>query len=118
MVNVQEPKDHMNVDRYVIAADGTLSGPAPVKMMSLDGGPITAAVIDRQAFDPKRIAFANLAQTAREAIVRSNYRDARVSEWEVNGIGRDDRKFMFLEAARARPSAELDANLHIVRMGF
>src|SRR6202042_3995660 len=32
-VNVQEPKNHINVDHYLIAPDGTLSGPTPVKVM-------------------------------------------------------------------------------------
>jgi hypothetical protein len=46
---VQEPKHHVNVDRYVVAPDGTLSGPTPVKLMSIGGGPITAASVDGRA---------------------------------------------------------------------
>ncbi|MBV9056751.1 MAG: hypothetical protein JO351_08950, partial [Candidatus Eremiobacteraeota bacterium] len=48
----------------------------------------------------------------------SGYPDARVTEWEFNGIGRDDRHFMYLESARARPSANIDAHLHILGMQF
>ncbi|MBV8198393.1 MAG: hypothetical protein JO263_09665 [Candidatus Eremiobacteraeota bacterium] len=118
MVDVVEPAHHINVDRYVVAPDGSLSGPTPVKLMSLDGRPITAGSVDARAFDPNAIAFANLTKTARTAIAKSGYPDARVIEWEFNGIGRDDRHFMYLESARARPSAEIDAHLHIVRMGF
>jgi hypothetical protein len=118
MVDVQQPAHHVNVDRYVVAADGTLTGPTPVKLMSLDGGPITAAKVDARAFDPNAIAFANLTRTAREAIAKSNYPDARVTEWEIAGIGPDDRRFIYLESARARPSAEINAQLKIVRMSF
>jgi hypothetical protein len=118
MVDVQEPAHHINVDHYVVAPDGTLTGPTPVKLMSLDGGPITAAKVDARAFDPKAIAFARLTQTAREAIAKSGYSDARVTEWDFNGIRRDDRHFMYLESARARPSADVDARLRIVSMQF
>ena len=117
-VNVQEPANHVNVDQYVVAPDGTLTGPTPVKMMSMDGGPITAAKVDRQAFDPKSIPFAKLADTAREAIAKSNMTDARVSQWEIAGIGPDDRRFIYLDASRGRPAAEIDAQLKIVHMSF
>jgi hypothetical protein len=117
-VDVQEPKHPINVDHYVVAPDGTLTGPTPVKMMSLDGGPITATKIDAQAFDPNAIAFVRLAQTARQAIAKSGYDDARVTQWEIDGIGHDDRHFMYLESARARPSANIDAHLNIIGMSF
>jgi hypothetical protein len=117
-VDVVEPAKHINVDRYVVSPDGTLSGPTPVKLMSLDGGPITAAEVDRRAFDPKAIAFARLTQTAREAIAKSNYPDARVKQWEFGGIGADDRKYIYLDAARARPVAEVNPQLKILRMSF
>ncbi len=119
MVDVQEPKNHVNVDRYVVGLDGTLSGPTPAKMMKMGGsGPVTAADVDRQAFDPKAIAFARLTQTVREAIAKSTFADARVTEWEFSGVGPDDRKYIFFEAARGRPVAVVDANLKIVRMQF
>jgi hypothetical protein len=118
MVDVQEPAHHINVDRYVVAPDGSLAGPTPVKLMSLDGGPITAQKVDARAFDPKAIAWARLSQTARDAIAKSGYSDARVTEWEFDGIGADDRHFMYLESARARPSANVDAQLHIIKMQF
>ncbi len=118
MVNVQQPANHMNVDRYVVTADGALNGPTPVKLMSLDGGPITAAKVDARAFNPKAIAFANLTRTAREAIAKSGYPDARVTEWDIEGIAPDDRRFIYLESARARPSAEVNAQLKIVGMHY
>jgi hypothetical protein len=118
MVDVQEPAHPINVDHYVVAPDGTLSGPIPVKLMSLNGGPITAATVTAQAFDPKAIAFANLARTAREAIAKSGYSDARVKEWDFNGIDADDRHFMYLESARARPAANINAQLNIIGMSF
>ncbi|MGA2759361.1 MAG: hypothetical protein ABSF08_03430 [Candidatus Cybelea sp.] len=118
MVDVQEPKNHINVDHYVIAPDGTLSGPTPVKLMSMDNGPITAAKVDAEAFDPKAIAFARLTQTARDAIAQSKYPDARVTEWEFGGIGPDDRQFIYLESPRARPVAVVNSQLKIVTMRF
>jgi hypothetical protein len=118
LVDVQEPKNHVNVDHYVVAPDGTLTGPTPVKVMSMDGGPITAAKVDRQAFDPKAIGFARLTQTAREAIAKSNSPDTRVSQWEIDGTGSDDRRYVYLESARGRPVAVVNADLKIVRMQF
>lgn len=118
MVDVQEPAKHINVDRYVVALDGTLSGPTPVKLMSLNGGPITARNVDARAFDPHAIAFAKLTPTVREAIAQSTYPDARVIEWEFGGIGPDDRKYIYLESARARPVAVVNPQLKIVRMQF
>lgn len=118
MVDVQEPAHHINVDHYVVAPDGTISGPTPVKLMSLNGGPITAVTVDARAFDPKAIAFANLTQTVREAISKSTYPDARVTQWEIDGIGPDDRRFIYFESARARPAAEVTPQLKIVRISF
>ena len=53
----------------------------------MDSGPITAAKVDAEAFDPKAIAFARLTQTARDAIAQSRYPDARVTEWSSLGSG-------------------------------
>lgn len=117
-VEVQEPAHHVNVDRYVVGADGSLTGPTPVKLMSMDGGPITAAIVDQRAFDPKAIAFGRLTQTARDAIAKSNYSDARITEWELSGLGPDDRRYIYLESARARPVAVVSPQLHILRMQF
>lgn len=118
MVNVQEPAHHVNVDRYVVTANGTLDGPTPVKLMSLDGGPVTAAKVDARAFDPRAVGFANLTRTARAAIAKSGYADARVTEWDIEGIAPDDRRFIYLESARARPTAEVNAQLQILRMHY
>jgi hypothetical protein len=118
MVDVQEPKNHINVDHYVVAPDGTLSGPTPVKLMSMDSGPITAAKVDQEAFDPKAIAFARLTQTARDAIAESKYPDARVTEWEFGGIGPDARQYIYLESPRARPVAVVNSQLKILTMRF
>ena len=117
-VDVQQPSNHVNVDEYVVAPDGKLSGPIPVKLSAMHGGPVTAADVDAQAFDPKKIAFARLAQTAKEAIVKSKFSDARVSEWEINGLGSDARKYIYLDAARGRPVAVVNNDLKIVDMRF
>lgn len=117
-VDVQEPANRINVDQYVISPDGTLKGPTPVRLMSLNGGPITVAEVNARAFDPHAIAFARLTQTAREAIAKSGYSDARVMEWEFSGIGADDRKYMYLSSARARPVAIIDAQMKISQMRF
>ena len=118
MVDVQEPAHPVNVDRYSIAPDGTLSGPTPVKLMSLTGGPISQSDVDRKAFDPRAVGFARLAATVREGIERSKYPDARVSEWDFDGVHADDRRFMNFDAARARPAAELGPHLTIVAVHF
>lgn len=118
MVDVQEPAQRINVDRYTVAPDGTLSGPTPVKLMSLTGGPITQAEVDEKAFDPRSVGFARLAATARDGIARSKYSDARVSEWDFDGVHSDDRRFMYFDSARARPSAELSPHLTIVAVRF
>ena len=118
MVNVQEPAHHMNVDRYVVTADGSLNGPTPVKLMSLDGGPITAAKVDARAFDPAAVAFANLARTARQAIAKSGYADARVTEWDIEGLAPDDRRYIYLESERARAAAAVNPQLKIVSMSY
>jgi hypothetical protein len=117
-VDVQQPANHVNVDEYVVAPDGKLSGPIPVKLSAMHGGPVTAADVDAQAFDPKKIAFARLAETAKEAIVKSKFSDARVSEWEINGLGPDARKYIYLDAARGRPVAVVNNDLKIVDMRF
>jgi hypothetical protein len=117
-VDVQQPTNHVNVDEYVVAPDGTLSGPIPVKLSAMHGGPVTAADVDAQAFDPKKIAFARLAQTAKEAIAKSKFTDARVSEWEINGLGPDARKYIYLDAARGRPVAVVNDDLKIVNVQF
>ena len=117
-VDVQQPANHVNVDEYVVAPDGKLSGPIPVKLSAMHGGPVTAADVDAQAFDPKKIAFDRLAQTAKEAIVKSKFSDARVSEWEINGLGPDARKYIYLDAARGRPVAVVNNDLKIVDMRF
>ncbi|HTA38219.1 MAG TPA: hypothetical protein VK760_04045 [Candidatus Acidoferrales bacterium] len=117
-VDVQQPANHVNVDEYVVAPDGKLSGPVPVKLSAMHGGPVTAADVDAQAFDPRKIAFRRLAATAKEAIAKSRFPDARVSEWEIDGLSPDARKYIYLDAARGRPVAVIDNNLKIVRMQF
>lgn len=116
-VDVQEPKNHINVDRYTVASNGAVTGPTPVKLMSLDGGPITAASVDLQAFDPKAVGFARLSTTVKEAIAKS-HTDAHVNQWEIGGIGPDDRRFLYLESSRARPVAILRPDLTIADMRF
>jgi hypothetical protein len=115
-VHVQEPKAHVNVDEYAIGLDGTLTGPKPVQLMSENGKQITAAEVDAQAFDPKAVGFGRLAQTARQAIAKSNFPDARVTQWEFDGP--NGRCFMYLQASRGRPAAVLGPHLAIESMSF
>jgi hypothetical protein len=117
-VEVQEPSHHANVDQYVVAPDGSIAGPTAVQVHSFDGGPITAALVDARAFDPNMIAFENLARAAKDAIGRSGQSDTRVFQWEIDGTGPDDRRFIYLQSSRARPSAQIDNRLRIVRMQF
>jgi hypothetical protein len=117
-VDVQEPKNHVNVDRYVVASNGTITGPTPVKLMSLDGGPITAASVDLQAFDPKTVGFVRLSETVKEAIAKSHYSDAHVNQWEIGGVGPNDRRYLYLDASRGRPVAVLRRDLTIEDMRY
>lgn len=117
-LDVQEPKHHQNVDRYVVATDGTISGPVAVQEHSMDGGPITAAEVDTAAFDPSRIRFERLQATVREAIARSGDAETRVITWEMNGVERDDKRYLYLESQRARPVAILASDLTIENMRF
>jgi len=121
VVEVQEPYEHVDVDSYTVAPDGTLSGPAPVKLVSLGSGgnaPVTAAEVDLEAFDPRTVGFERLARTVHEAIVKSGFPDARVSEWQFDGIHPDDRRYLYLEAARARPVATLRRDMTLAKMQF
>jgi hypothetical protein len=118
-VEVQEPKQHVNVDQYIVAPDGKLTGPVPVKLASLDSGPVTAAEVDQEAFDPKSIGFARLARTAREAIAKSKFSDARVKEWELKKAGPGDyRWYLYLDAARGRPVAVLKPDGSLLHLQF
>lgn len=117
-VDVQEPKNHINVDRYIVASNGAITGPTPVRLMSLDGGPITAASVDLEAFDPKAVGFARLSTTVKEAIAKSHYSDAHVNQWEISGLGPNDRRFLYLESSRARPVAILRPDLTIAEMRY
>ena len=118
-VEVQEPAHHVNVDQYIVSVDGKLSGPEPVKLASMDSGPVTAAEVDQEAFDPKSIGFARLARTARDAIAKSKFSDARVSEWELKKAGPGDyRWYLYMQAARARPVAVLKADGSISHIQF
>ena len=120
-VDVQEPAHHVNVDRYVVAPDGTIADPKPVQVdpQAWDSeanvnAPVTAAIVDRQAFDPTVLGFARLAQTAREAIAKSGFSDARVTTWEFKGIKPSSPRWIYLEAARGKPVAQVDVHLKIV----
>ena len=53
-VDVQEPAHRVNVDQYKVAPDGALSGPTPVRLVSLSGGPIAVADVDRGHSTRKR----------------------------------------------------------------
>jgi hypothetical protein len=124
-VDVQEPAHHVNVDRYVVAPDGTIADPKPVQVdpQAWDSeanvnAPVTAAVVDRQAFDPTAIAFSRLEQTAREAIAKSGFTDARVVFWEFKGVRPASSRWIYLEAARGKPTAQVDVHLKIVNFEY
>src|SRR5579864_9144685 len=60
IVEVQEPQRRARVDRYVVAPNGTLSGPHRVKLSSQSGRAFTATDIDRRVFDPTVIGWLRL----------------------------------------------------------
>jgi hypothetical protein len=124
-VDVQEPAHHVNVDRYVVSPDGTISRPVPVQVdpQAWDSHAstttaVTAAVVDRQAFDPTALGFARLTKTAREAIAKSGFADARVTFWQFRGVRSESSRWIYLEAARGKPSAEVNAALEIVHFEY
>lgn len=117
-VQVQEPDHRVNVDEYVVAPNGSMSGPAPVKLDSMSGGPVTAAEVDAEAFDPRSFPWSRLAQTVRDGIAKSNFSDARASEWEIDGLHKDDKRTLYYDAQRGRPVALLNADLTIAQMRF
>ncbi len=115
-----------NGDAVLSALDAvTARSGRPLRVTSISADQMNGLMVDVQepekharAFDPHAIAFAKLTPTVREAIAKSNYPDARVIEWEFGGIGPDDRKYIYLESARARPVAVVNPQLKIVRMQF
>lgn len=117
-VHVQEPRNHVNVDEYVIAPDGTMNGPKPVQLMSLGGGPVTAADVDGQTFDPRAIGFRRLSKTVAEAIAASKFDDARAFDWEITGVNPDDRRYIYFQAARGRPVAVVRPDMRLIRVQF
>ncbi|MGA8534129.1 MAG: hypothetical protein WB615_08485 [Candidatus Tumulicola sp.] len=115
-IDVQERASHGKLDRYQVAPNGTILGPVPEKLVTARGTVATAADIERQAFDPRALAFAHLAQTERDAIAKANDRGARVAEWDVGGIRPGDRRLIYIQTARGNLFAVIDPQFHIVRI--
>lgn len=115
-INVQEPANHVKVDKYVVMPDGQIIGPTPVTMRSPTARPITAAEVDQMTFDPRGVPFARLEQTAREAIAKTTRPDCRISQWEFDGIKPDDRRIMYLFHPRFAPEAYIDQHLRVIRI--
>ena len=115
-VDVQEPLHRIYVDQYVVAPDGTLTGPTPVQLHSMDGGPITAALVDARSFDPQ-------SDSIRKSLARrkGSYREIGAAGHTSLSMGdrryRQRRPALHIPAVGARASfREIDDRLNIVRM--
>jgi hypothetical protein len=116
-VDVQVPAHRDEVDQYVVAVDGTLTGPAPVKIDTMSGKPVTAADVNAETFDRHAVGIAHLESTIRQAIAKSHAADARVVDWEYAG-GESGRKYAYLDSARTRPIAVLGNHFELLRVQF
>ncbi|MBV8373570.1 MAG: hypothetical protein JOY69_09935, partial [Candidatus Eremiobacteraeota bacterium] len=114
-IDIRDPHKRGNLNRYQVAPTGTVFGPIPMQLIS-EGRPVTAEEIDRQAFDPKAVNFARLAQAERDALTQAKIPDARVVVWSMAGIRPNDHRSIILEYSGGRVAVILDPQLNIVRL--
>jgi len=107
-MQVQEPKNHINVDQYVVGYDGQVSGPEPIHLMSIDT--VTAHLVDSQAFDPRTINFARLHDAAKEALAKAKLPDSHISHW----VFTKDQRSIFVESPRNDATANMTPELTIM----
>ncbi len=115
IVDVREAAQHGLLSRYMVASNGTILGPIPVKLVS--GGVVrTAADIQHMVFDPKAVPFAQLARAERDAIAMAKLPSLRVSQWDVGGLGPHSRRVMLLENDNGRRIVVLDPQFHVAQI--
>lgn len=112
-VDVLRSSANGTLGRYQVMPNGTIFGPIPEKLVS-GSGEVAAAQIQSRAFDPKAIAFVDLARAERDAVAKSKLPGARVVEWDVNGLKRAERRALVLQADGRQAIVRLDPQLNVV----
>jgi hypothetical protein len=115
---VVEPRNHLHVDEYKIAIDGTMTGPFPVRLNGSDGKAPTVADVDYNSLDPRIYRFAGLTKAVREAIVKSKASDARVSSWQIDRAWGQYQWGLTMDAERSRPNVTLRPNATIENISY
>lgn len=115
---VVEPRNHLHVDEYKIAIDGTMTGPFPVQLNGSDGNAPTVAGVDYNSLDPRIYRFASLANAVREAIAKSKTPDARVSSWQIDRAWGQYQWGLTMDAQRSRPNVSLRPDATIENISY
>jgi hypothetical protein len=115
IVDVRDAARHGLLSRFMIASNGKILGPIPVQLVS-GGVVVSAADIQRMAFDPKAVPFARLARVEREAITMAKLPNLRVTQWDVGGLGPHSRRVMLLENDNGRRIVVFDPQFHVARI--
>jgi hypothetical protein len=115
---VVEPRNHLHVDEYKIAIDGTMTGPFPVRLDGSDGKAPTVAGVDYNSLDPRMYHFAGLANAVRQAIAKSKASDARASSWQIDRAWGEYQWGLTLDAERSRPNVTLRPNATIENISY
>ncbi len=115
---VVEPRNHLHVDEYKIAIDGTMTGPFPVQLNGSDGNATTVAGVDYNSLDPRIYRFASLANAVREAIAKSKTPDARVSSWQIDRAWGQYQWGLTMDAQRSRPNVSLRPDATIENISY
>jgi hypothetical protein len=115
---VVEPRNHLHVDEYKIAIDGTMTGPFPVALHGSDGNAPTVAGVDYNSLDPRMYRFAGLANAVREAIAKSKVSDARVGSWQIDRAWGQYQWGLTMDAARSRPNVSLRPDATIANISY
>jgi len=108
-LEVQDPKNHENVDAYVVDPTFQVQGPSPVQ---LTGATVTPAVIDANVFDPLTVDFSKLRAFAQAVVVRSKQPDMRVQVWTLRRKSNLGPPLWSISAQSARRSVNASADTH------
>jgi hypothetical protein len=115
---VVEPRNHLHVDEYKIAIDGTMTGPFPVQLHGSDGNAPTVAGVAYNSLDPRIYRFTGLASAVRQAIAKSKVSDARVSSWQIDRAWGEYQWGLTMDAQRSRPNVQLRPNATIENISY
>ena len=115
---VVEPRNHLNVDEYKIAIDGTMTGPFPVQLNGSDGNAPTVASVAYNSLDPRLYRFTGLANAVRQAIEKSKASDARASSWQIDRAWGQYQWGLTLDARRSRPNVTLRPDATVENISY